>query len=278
MSYRNILVQVDTTSVGRTRIAAAAHVAKKFGAGLTGAFLKAERIPNYVIGDGMVVPSVNVEEYLEERAGENARASADSRAVFQEVASPSGVPLKWVELNADNDNPLAACARRHDLTVLPATMNATFADHTISAASIGMACGGPLLVIPERGFPADFGGRILIAWNDSRESARAMKDALPFLKQATSIHFLSVGEQDEKELDPMLQDFLVGHGCANAKLVVDHNEDVSTAYLIRRQIDMVGADMVILGLYGHSRLQELVLGGVSRTLLGKLAMPLLVSH
>jgi nucleotide-binding universal stress UspA family protein len=198
--------------------------------------------------------------------------------MFDEAVRKAGIPFYWLSVNGDTAAPLAACARRHDLTILPPEMTPAFGKTVIRAAEVGMASGGPVLVLKHGGFPMDFGRKILVAWNDSRESARALRDAWPFLEPAEEIHFLTVSRRGEAELDDVLQRHLHSHGCRTAKLTVDRNDESPIGNVICRHVGIVGADMVVLGLYGHSRLQEMVLGGPSRDLLHDTPMPLFMSH
>jgi hypothetical protein len=191
----------------------------------------------------MMLPSENVEAFIEERREETGKAMAAARLMFDEAARAASIPFHWLDINGDAPDELIACARRH---------KAVFSQTIITAAEIGMASGGPVLVLKQGAFPADFGRKILVAWKDSRESARALRDAWPFLSQAEEVHFLTVSRDAKAELDDLLQWHLHVHGCKNARLV--------------------------LGLYGHSRLREMVLGGVTRDLLHDIPMPLLVSH
>jgi nucleotide-binding universal stress UspA family protein len=278
MTYRSILVQVDNSTAAKTRIAAAVALAVKFNSALTGVFLKSELVPNYVLGEGIALPSENVERWLEERSEETGKAMLATRRMFDEAVRATSVPFHWLDINGDGPADLVACARRHDLAVLPPQMKALFSEQAIAAAEVGMASGGPVLVLKHGGYPSDFGRKILVAWKDSRESARALRDAWPFLSRAEEIHFLTVSRDGETELDELLQRHLHAHGCKAAKLVVDRNDEAPVADLIRRQVGIVGADLVVLGLYGHSRLREMVLGGVSRDLLHDIPMPLLISH
>ncbi|MDP3739233.1 MAG: universal stress protein [Hyphomonadaceae bacterium] len=278
MTYRNILVQIDNSTSARARVAAAISLALRFKCAVTGVFLKSEFVPNYIVGEGMVLPSENVEAFIEERREETNKAMLAARRVFDEAARGACIPFHWLDINGDSPADLIDCARRHDLAILPPEMKAVFSQTVITAAEIGMASGGPVLVLKHGGYPAEFGRKILVAWKDSRESARALRDAWPFLAQAEEIHFLAVSPHGEAELDHLLQRHLHVHGCKEARLVVDRNDEAPVADLIRRQVGIVGADLVVLGLYGHSRLREMVLGGVSRDLLRDIPMPLLVSH
>jgi nucleotide-binding universal stress UspA family protein len=101
---------------------------------------------------------------------------------------------------------------------------------------------------------------------------------MPFLQHADEIHFLTVSRDAMPRQDDLLQRHLLRHGCRPANLIVDSDGDTPPGEIIRRHVDLAGADLVVLGLYGHSRIQELVLGGVSHDLLQTLPMPLLVSH
>ena len=278
MTYRNILVHIENSTSAKSRVAAAISLALRFKCALTGVFLKSEFIPSYIVGDGMMLPSENVEAFIEERREETGKAMAAARLMFAEAARAASIPFHWLDINGDAPDELIACARRHDLAVLPPEMKAVFSQTIITAAEIGMASGGPVLVLKQGAFPADFGRKILVAWKDSRESARALRDAWPFLSQAEEVHFLTVSRDAKAELDDLLQRHLHVHGCKNARLIVDRNDEASVADLIRRQVGIVGADLVVLGLYGHSRLREMVLGGVTRDLLHDIPMPLLVSH
>lgn len=278
MTYRSVLVQVDLTHGAKARIAAAARIAANHKASLTGLFLTSAVTPAYMIGDGMVLAAEAVEAFFEEREVQNVKASEAARQIFDAAVREAGVPAYWQDISGDSDEQIIAHARRHDLAVLPRRMKATIGGETISAERVGMACGGPVLVLPDAGYPATFGKKILVAWKDSRESARVLRDAWPFLGAAEEVHFVTAARDGERQLDEVLQRHLKNHGCREARLVMDQDTDASTGEVIRRHIDMLGADMVVLGLYGHSRLQEFVLGGVSRNLLGNLTMPLLVSH
>ena len=75
-----------------------------------------------------------------------------------------------------------------------------------------------------------------------------------------------------------MEQHLRRHGCNASRLVIDRDTDIPTGDIIRRHVDLLGADMVVMGFYGHSRLREFILGGVSREILSELAMPVLVSH
>lgn len=277
MSYRNILVLADETSASETRISAAAHIADRFGATLTGMFLRSEDVPGFVVGD-MFSAAATLETYVEERDHNIAKAVAEARTVFDAVLARHNLAPHWIEINGDDDLAVNAAVRRYDLTVFPHVATSSFGTHAISASHIGMGSGGPVLVLPERGFPIPFGKRVMVAWKESREAARALRDAWPFLAAADEVHFLCVSPDAPDGFDELMKRNLEAHGCRVTRMHVDRNDDMETANVIQRHSGMIGAEMIVMGLYGHSRMRQLLLGGVSRDLLGSLPLPLLVSH
>jgi nucleotide-binding universal stress UspA family protein len=101
---------------------------------------------------------------------------------------------------------------------------------------------------------------------------------MPFLSAASEVHFLCVAPDAEADFDDLQRQYLAAHGCTNVHMHIDRNTDQPVANAIQRHAGKVGADLVVLGLYGHSRMRELLLGGVSRDMLGSIHLPLLVSH
>jgi len=177
MSYRNILVQIDETPASRTRASAAAHIAARFGASLTAMFLRSDHVPGFVAGDAFTAVTT-VEAYVAERDKNIAIASAEARKIFDTEVAKHNIDARWIEVNGDDDLAVLAAVRRHDLTVFPHVATSPFGTYALSASHIGMGAGGPVLVLPERGFPVPFGKRVLVAWKESREAARALRDLL----------------------------------------------------------------------------------------------------
>ena len=277
MTYRNILVHVDETAAARTRASVAAGLAARFGATLTGMFLRSDYVPAFAAGDAFSAATA-IEAFVEERNRTLAKVSAIARAAFEAEIAAHNLPATWIEVDGDDDTSLLGAARRYDLTVFPHVATSILGGHEISASHIGMGSGGPVLVLPERGFQIPFGKRVLVAWKESREAARALRDAWPFLMAAEEVHFLTVSRNAPDGFDDMMRQNLAAHGCANIHMHVDRNDDIDVANAIQRHSGMVGADLIVLGLYGHSRMRETLLGGVSRDMLDKLHLPLLVSH
>ncbi|ACL62774.1 universal stress protein [Methylobacterium nodulans] len=173
---------------------------------------------------------------------------------------------------------LAAQARIHDVTVLDAEPNFVAARRGLIEDLI-LYCGRPLLVVPPaaEAFTAE---RIVVAWDGSAPAARAVGDALPFLRGAREVHVVTVtGEKDLSETVPgaELGPYLARHGVPVT--VVDlPMEEGSVAETLRRHAILSRADLMVAGGFVHARLREMVLGGVTEALLTACPVPLLLSH
>jgi nucleotide-binding universal stress UspA family protein len=142
-----------------------------------------------------------------------------------------------------------------------------------------METGRPVLLIPADGKIATFGERITVAWNHSRESARAAFDALPLLKMAQTVRVLAVNSPAEGIDGPSaaLAASLARHG-VNAEAAVSNATDHSDGQVLLGELQRSNSDMLVMGCYGHSRLREMVLGGATKKVLSQMSVPVLMSH
>jgi nucleotide-binding universal stress UspA family protein len=139
-------------------------------------------------------------------------------------------------------------------------------------------CGRPVLGIPIANIPEEIGRSILVAWDGSRQSARALHDAIPFLQEAEAVKVVSIGGDPTSIVSP-------GNVVAHLKrrgisATVDAAFDLQLPIgeEILSRIEREGADLLVAGAFGHSRLREHIEGGVSITLLHQMMIPVLVSH
>jgi nucleotide-binding universal stress UspA family protein len=278
MTYRDILVQVDEQPAAKARVAAAADIARRNKGVLTGAFLESHFLSDYMAAEVLAYMSPpEIEALLKDHSKAVGDAAEASREVFEAAAAEAGVRSEWLLVSGDDDRALTACARRSDLTVLPTVARVSMARYRIPAGNLAMSVGGPVVVTPDKGYASTTGRRILLAWNGSRESARALRDAWPFITDADHTRILIVSPDGADGPDSRLQRHLESHGC-KADVVVDRSPDEAASDIIRRHVEEMKADMVVMGLYGRPRFQELILGGVSREMLDHPPVPLLLSH
>ena len=139
------------------------------------------------------------------------------------------------------------------------------------------------MVTPFSWTPNRIGSRVLVAWNARREAARAVRDALPILRKAASVTVLVVNPEkwaisphgEQPGADIAL--YLARHG-VTVQVEVADSEDAKVCDVVRASAQKVGADLVVMGAYGHSRTLELILGGVTRDMLRDMTIPVFMSH
>ncbi|HBR98826.1 MAG TPA: hypothetical protein DD979_15845 [Gammaproteobacteria bacterium] len=143
-----------------------------------------------------------------------------------------------------------------------------------------MRGGRPVLLVPYAGEVTVLGERVVLAWNGSRESARAAFDALPVLQQANTVELLWAKPADVEETDVAFDDIvesLARHGVAIESHQMDQTDRVVGGDILAR-LDAQGCDLLVMGAYGHSRFHELVFGGVTRHVLQHMRVPVMMSH
>ena len=278
MTISDILVYADDTAGSRPRVAAAATIAGRHQAKLTGVFLRSEFMRSFWASEAVSFSvALDVDAIIRDHDLAVEAAAEDARQAFQAAAGEAGVSSDWIVINGDTDDALIAEARRFDLTVLPVRARPAHGDNRISAAGVGMASGGPVLVIPDNHRHHAVGKRIMVAWKDSRESARALRDAWPLLVAAEQVHVVVVSQHGRIGPDGELQRHFERHGIA-ANLIVAADADFAASEVIRRQAALIKADLIVMGLYGRPRLGEIVLGGASEDLLADPPAALFLSH
>jgi len=162
----------------------------------------------------------------------------------------------------------AAAARFADIAI------ATLDDPVLEEMVLSLR--SPVLAVP-RGAPMlAFDGSVLVAWDGGHESANALRAALPLLGRASMVHLLTVREKDGSFPAADAACYLSRHGIHAELHEKDRNGSI--AFTIEECAREVGAGLIVMGLFGHSRLRELLMGGVSREMLDRSKIPLLVAH
>lgn len=282
MTCSSIMTLVDgsRSAIQRARIAAA--LAARFDARLTGIFprpplpLSAWDEPVYWGLPPGIPPAVPLEIIAahERRTDDQAE---EARIAFEAAAAGAGCRSDWLVLASDTGAGVVDLTRRADLTVLPPGRLPTIGPTGVAAADLALASGGPTLILPDGAVDPAPGRRIVVAWNGSREAARAVRDAWPFLSTAETVQVVVVEPAAVDGPDGRLQRWFEDHGCTTEVVVVREPDGVA-ADVLRRQVEALEADLVVMGLFGHSRLRETILGGVSRSLLADPPVALLLSH
>jgi nucleotide-binding universal stress UspA family protein len=280
IAYKTLLVNVDDSAGSALRIAVASRLAQHFGAKLIGV---------YLVPTAPLTPSVSAllpQTMVEQRLAESGEAQKRAEARFRTAAAGAldADALVWRAPAGDPMRAIVAHARGADLVVIgqpdPGDPESGFAGELANAAIL--ASGRPVLVVPYVGGKDPFGETVLFALDHSRESARAMADALPLLARARKVVIVAITptadeELADKEARVQALTYLAGHGIhAEARhLGLPHAAIGETLLSLTADI---GADLIVMGAYGHTRLQEMVVGGVTRTMLDAMTVHVLMSH
>jgi nucleotide-binding universal stress UspA family protein len=277
MTYKTILVHLDHRPRSAERLGLAGSLADEFGAHLIGLFAPGvPRLPSYAQAEGGPL----LRELLDRR---NAEIQHDAERRFRDIAQRHGDERsEWRASLADPAAAVQLSARYADLVVAGQPEAEDEGDLRGLADELVFSAGRPVLFVPYAGrFPA-LGKRVLVAWDTGREAARAVTDALPLLQRAEAVEVCAFdperGRRGHGELPGAdIGLYLARHG---VKVTVARQSgaryDVGSQ-ILSRAAD-VGADLVVMGAYGHARVRELVLGGVTRTMLEAMTVPVLMSH
>jgi nucleotide-binding universal stress UspA family protein len=285
MSYQTVLVHVDDASAAARRIRLAAAIARRSGGHLVGA--AATGVSRLVV-QGAPAPERDPHlalhlSFLRERAQQ-------ALAGFSRAAAASGLASFESRLMDDEAGAgISLLARGADLVVIgqaepggPAAM-ADFPEYVVTHA------GRPVLLVPYAGTADQVGARVLLAWDASKEAALAMLLALPLLKQAGSVRIAvfdaAPGSRilaDASAADPL--PYLARHAVQASMSV--HAVDARRGPQRRHELGEallslatdVSADLLVMGAFGHSRMRETLLGGVTRTVLQAMTIPVLMAH
>jgi nucleotide-binding universal stress UspA family protein len=255
----------------------ALSVADAFGAHLLAtAFIYEPVIPGVVTGS---IPT----EIIDAQRTENEQAVQKAVARFEESARRIGVSAESCQLNASiagAANTFGSMARRFDLAVVGQAEPDRPVPEDILIEGALFGSGRPVIVVPFIQKGALKLDRVLVCWDGSRAAARAVGDAMPLLRKAKAVEVLIVsGERGKSDELPGAD---LGQHLARHDLKVEVKRistgDVDVPNVVLSYAADVSADFIVMGGYGHSRLREFVLGGVTRGILESMTVPALMSH
>lgn len=275
MDYKSIFVLIDNGADSMRRFDFALGLAEKHGAHLTCLHLIYSPLVAY---DPYAQWTALMREW-EDTARDIQRKVIDKCRAISDLSS---VSVDFVGYLSSDAKQVLAHARMADLIVMgqrnPDDVESDFGNGF--RESFVLKVGRPVLFLPYARSDSNKFDTIIVAWDGGREATRALADAMPFLKKAKLVKIITVssGEEHEVELpDVDIASNLAKHG---VNVEVEKNENVSIEvgeWLLSRAAD-ANADMLVMGAYGHNRIAELVLGGVTRSLLREMTIPVLMSH
>jgi nucleotide-binding universal stress UspA family protein len=268
MAYRTILADLSADDAAEPCLRLARALAARFDAALFGMHVMPEPfVPTAWQGGASVYLDPEVSE-AQRRA--NLRMKERVQASFQRVCG-EGPDVTWREAQGDPSELIVRAARASDLVVTAKGQPGALDPGGVLEALV-MTAGVPVLVLPASA-PDDVGQTVLVAWNGSREAARAVHGALPMLAKAGHVVLCGIGPDAATDLEPVAA--MLGRHGIKVESEARPEPDRAAGEVLLDRARAHGADLVVMGAYGHTRLRELIFGGATRHVLREAALPVL---
>jgi len=278
MPYKTIVVHVSDKRRAESILAPAMQLAAKNNAHLVG-------LHAYASMPAPPIPVPFTSEVLSRIVADVHQNAESIAATFYRLTSGQPFTSEW-HLQQLPQTELASAVMREGRAADLIVAGQTDSDWDLSPMldfpeRLALESGRPVLVIPYVGAYENIGRNIVIAWKGSREAARAVFDALPLLEAAENVTILEFKERgnrsDSLAPDTSIAAALARHGIkpviySSAAPDIDIGDEI-----LSRLVDL-GADLLVMGAYGHSRMRELVFGGVTRHIARHMTVPTLFSH
>jgi nucleotide-binding universal stress UspA family protein len=283
MAFKDLLVHLDGSERSVHRLDYAVGLAERHDAHLSALYIPAlvpepEELVRFYSGH-----VEQFEAYATMRNVELDRAK-QAEARFREALRREGLAGEWRFVESLPAETMSLHARYADLAIV----GQIDPEHRPSASAaripgdVLLTAGRPVLIVPYIAPPQTYGENVVVAWTATREAARALGDALPFLERAKTVTVLTVNPDRGPDSEPGIPAadialHLARHG-VRAEAAVTVAKDIAIGDALLNYLFDSGADLLVMGGYGHSRAREAVLGGVTRQILEHMTVPVLMSH
>ena len=275
MSYQSIVVFLDNSQASKARLEFAFQFAQKHRAHLTGIHMSTGPLFAFDAYGQTANLAVEWEQQIEKKR-------VESKEYFLQQAKNFDVNVDWDSYRDIDMDQVLARARVADLCMVGQVANIG-TDNEIDRnffTRFMLNVGKPVLYIPHgKEFTPVF-EKIMVAWDGGRESARAIADAMPLLQAARIVCVMTVvpkRNQVDDFPDVDIAAYLARHK-VNVEIDRVDNVPSNTAEFILSRIELKCTDLLVMGGFGHTRFSELILGGMTRTMMKQMTVPVLMSH
>lgn len=283
MPLKDLLVHLDASSPNRRRLDYALRLAAREDAHLVGLYTL-DMVPSLVeLARAYPGRVEHYETYIKLR-GAKLDLAKQVETQFRDSLRREGVAGEWRLVEGPHDQTVAIHSRYVDLAIVgqidPAQRPVGSVARIPEAALL--TSGRPVMIVPYAGTFSTIGNHVLVGWSATPEAARALADALPFLKRARKVTVLTVDSAQAIDMEPGIPAaditlHLARHG-VNAEAATTAADDIATGDVLLNYIADCGADLLIIGGYGHARAREAIFGGVTRQILQQMTVPVLMAH
>jgi nucleotide-binding universal stress UspA family protein len=287
MALKDLLVYVDQSAYAAERLRLAADLARRHQSRLTALYVRelspAQRHEQSVaeLGQGSAKAITRTNRIIQQSIDESVTRL---RSTLEAVEREHGLEVEWRCLEGVASTLVPQHARFADLCILSQDTSAvaTATGYTFSEQLLFVS-GRPVVFVPAHGSFETLGRHILVAWNSSRASTRAVNDALPLIERAEKVTLLAVNPAEFTErygaLPPeQMVAHLRRHGASVEGIWLNDIPTGSIGDAVLAEAHKVGADLIVAGAFGHPRLWEKMMGGVTRDLLARMNQPVLMSY
>lgn len=282
MTLKDLLVVVNSSAASDNRVELAASLAAEHGAQLIGLYVLSVPEPDRTEEEALIDRIITSTKWIREEQ-DLARVV---QGKFEGAIDRHGIRGEWRTGGGFASEEAVVHARYVDLVIVGQAdpkLKRGAVMPPLLPEEVALAAGRPILVTPLSPGPIRIGKRILVAWNARREATRAVNDALPLLSKAESVTVLVVNPEKwtiaphGQEPGADIARHLARHG-VTVQVEVTYSEDGEVGEVLRAKAREIGADLIVMGAYGHSRTRELILGGTTRDILLEMTVPVFMSH
>ncbi len=279
--YNTILVHLDDMGSAPSVLNIAIDLAQQNSAHLVGLFV----IPQINIPPTIIPPEMPI-ELLKRHNEKYEKQSKDLQKYFEETVHKSSVSWEWNNIQSKTSyigRDIVERGRCVDLVIMSqGDMDSIDTGKSELPGYVIMETGRPVIVVPRKGDFKKVGAYPLVAWNASKEAARATFDAMPVLEKANSVKVMWIDPEGFSGKDINIAGSSIAASIARTGVTVEaaqaQSNELDIGEALSVQVAGSGADLIVMGAYGHSRLREYMFGGATQYLLNNMTVPVFISH
>lgn len=287
MLIKNILVPIDGTETSRTALDTAFILGRDLAGHIDVLSVTGDpRDAVPLLGEGM--SAAIIEEMIQLAETESSERAARAEALFEDACNRYGMARQdappdtgkgtaaLVQRIGREDELAVEKGRLADLIVVSRPTDDTEASLTMTINAAIFETGRPVLVAPPKS-PDIIGKKIAISWNGSAEASRAVAAAMPLITRSEGVIILTAeNDKTSSNVAPELATYFAWHGVDAQTRTLPGGSQVGEVLL--EDCKVTGVDLLVMGAYTHSRMRQLILGGVTRHVLGNAELPVLMAH